>query len=290
MHRRAAIFLALWFLALGPGSLPGSGAGIGAGLGASANLAAGAPATSKLCLDAVRVAASRHRIPRDIMLAITLVETRRKIDGKSRPWPWTLNFEGKGYWYDTRAEALAHANRTISSGKRSIDLGCFQLNYRWHGENFSGPAEMLDPSLAADYAARFLAGLYAETGDWIRAAGLYHSRTPVHSSRYRGLIRRTLSRLRRDERMLANLDAPATEAPALEAPLPQRRGEPTPARYIPTPQPEPGPGLHADMRSPDVQEGRPVVRRGPVLPGAVALRLFSGPSRPLIAATRRRGG
>jgi hypothetical protein len=161
----------------------------------AAPTAPAADTTSALCLDAARSAAARHGIPAKMMHAITLVETRRKVGGVSGPWPWTLNIKGKGYWYETRAEALARAAREISGGRLSVDLGCFQLNFRWHGENFNALDDMLEPALAADYAARFLGQLFAETGDWMRAAGLYHSRTPVHSRRYRGLVGQALASL-----------------------------------------------------------------------------------------------
>lgn len=148
-----------------------------------------------LCRAAAQTAADQYGIPRQIMAAITEVETRRKVDGVSGPWPWTLNIEGKGYWFETRDEALAGAQAALERGQISVDLGCFQLNYRWHGQAFVGPGAMLDPVVAADYAARFLKDLYAETGDWLAAAGFYHSRTDVHATRYRGMIQTAMTNL-----------------------------------------------------------------------------------------------
>jgi hypothetical protein len=209
-------------------------------------------ATPALCLDAARTAAARHGIPAGMMHAITLVETRRKVGGLVGPWPWTLNIAGQGYWYDTRAEALAHAERELARGRFSVDLGCFQINTRWHGENFNTLDEMLEPSLAADYAARFLGQLFAETGDWMRAAGLYHSRTPARSRRYRGLVGRALASL-----------APATPAAT----------------------PKPGPRTPEPAHAIVLASARAVT--GPTLgaaPGAVMLRMFAGPARPLFAA------
>lgn len=216
-----------------------------------------APAEPALCVEAARVAARRHGIPERVMQAITLVETRRAVDGVARPWPWTLNIEGEGVWFESRAAALARARAEIAAGRRSIDLGCFQLNWRWHGQNFAGPDEMLEPARAADYAARFLAGLYAETGDWMRAAGRYHSRTPENAARYRGLIGRALARL----------------GPAPEPPLPAPRARP--------PEPDAGPTpliVLASARGGDAG--------GPRAPGGVALSIFDRAARPLIAARK----
>ena len=221
----------------------------------AAATASAVSSTPALCLDAARAAAARHAIPAGMMHAITLVETRRKVSGVSGPWPWTLNIDGQGYWYDTRAEALAHAEREVARGRRSVDLGCFQLNYRWHGENFDALDEMLDPALAADYAARFLGQLFAETGDWMRAAGLYHSRTPVRARRYRDLVGRAL----------ASLDAAPTLAPKPEPRVP----EPAPAESAPA----------IVLASARVAADATLA----AAPGAVMLRMFASPARPLFA-------
>lgn len=164
-------------------------------LGLSGAAAATAENTMNLCRNAAIKAADRHGVPREVMLAITLVETRTKRGGHSGPWPWTVNVAGKGAWFDTRAAALLHAQSARERGQNSFDVGCFQLNYRWHGEHFASIDEMFEPGPSGDYAARFVRDLYAESGNWMTAAGHYHSRTPVHSKRYRGLVQRTVRRL-----------------------------------------------------------------------------------------------
>jgi hypothetical protein len=65
-----------------------------------------------------------------------------------------------------------------------LDVGCFQLNVGWHGRAFDGIAAMIDPAGNARYAARFLAALHDETGDWSRAAAAYHSRRPGEARAY----------------------------------------------------------------------------------------------------------
>ncbi len=159
----------------------------------AAALSVGAHAApSELCRSAARAAARTHGVPPAVMLAITEVETGTSRGGQRGPWPWTLNIEGEGRWFDTRAEALAAARRAVAAGRVSTDLGCFQVNHRWHGSEFASLDEMLDPRVSGDYAARFLADLAAEAGDWMIAAGWYHSRTPKHAARYRALIARRL--------------------------------------------------------------------------------------------------
>ena len=148
-----------------------------------------------VCADATAHVASETGVPQEVLAAISLTETGRHRDGATRSWPWTVNSEGEGFWFDTREEALRFARSELAQGTTSFDVGCFQINYRWHGENFASVEEMFDPVANARYAARFLTDLYAEFGDWSRAAGAYHSRTQVYAQKYRGRFNDFLARL-----------------------------------------------------------------------------------------------
>lgn len=138
-----------------------------------------------LCIAVAQDAARLSGVPLSVLIAITQTETGRTSGGQTRPWPWTVNMEGTGHWFDTRDEALAYANAQYARGARSFDVGCFQINYRWHGENFISIEQMFDPLANATYAAQFLSRLHAETGDWSQAAGAFHSRTEELATRYR---------------------------------------------------------------------------------------------------------
>lgn len=157
--------------------------------------AASDKANMALCRNAAIEAADKHGVPRAVMIAITLVETRTKRSGISGAWPWTVNVAGKGFWFDSRAAALIHAQQTLANGQKSFDVGCFQLNYKWHGQHFNSIDHMFEPGPSGAYAARFVKDLHRETGDWIKASGLYHSRTPKHSKRYRNLVARTVAKM-----------------------------------------------------------------------------------------------
>lgn len=162
-----------------------------------------------LCFQSGTKAAAAHGVPPAVMTAITLTETGRGTP--SRPWPWTINLAGEGHWFDTRAEAIAFARNATAAGRRNFDVGCFQLNYRWHGAAFASIEQMFDPQANADYAARFIADIYPETRDWSVAAGTYHSRTAVHATRYRAIF----------DRHLASLGTRATTTLARVAPGPR---------------------------------------------------------------------
>lgn len=137
-----------------------------------------------LCDTAARNAALRHDVPLDVLRAIALTETGRRRNGQLEPWPWALNMGGPGFWPDSRSAALTLARSQIDAGRRNIDLGCFQVNYHWHGQNFASLDDMIDPEKNADYAARLLRGHHARLGSWEAAAGAYHSGTPALAARY----------------------------------------------------------------------------------------------------------
>lgn len=138
-----------------------------------------------LCDIAAMRASAATGVPVAVLRAVALTETGRKIDGRMQPWPWTVNHAGDGRWFATPQEAIAFATATIEGGSRNVDIGCFQINHRWHADAFSSLEAMLDPDTNAAYAARFLRELHEESGDWSIAAGAFHSRTTVFANRYR---------------------------------------------------------------------------------------------------------
>ncbi|MDK3071691.1 transglycosylase SLT domain-containing protein [Sedimentitalea sp. JM2-8] len=137
-----------------------------------------------MCDNAARSASASHGVPHDVLMAISRAETGRSKSGRLQPWPWTVNMEGAGKWFADQDEARAYVFKHFKRGARSFDVGCFQVNYKWHGAAFRSIDDMFDPKLNADYAAQFLLELYNEFGNWTAAAGAYHSRTPVHAKSY----------------------------------------------------------------------------------------------------------
>lgn len=151
---------------------------------------AGAPAAADpalACRAAAAQAATETGVPLPILTAVMLAETGRAPSGGGgalSPWPWAVQAEGRGHWFATRDAALDHVRSLVAAGQHNIDIGCFQINLRWHGEAFPSLEAMFDPPANARHAARFLAALARETGDWRRAAGAYHSRDPARAEAY----------------------------------------------------------------------------------------------------------
>ncbi len=140
---------------------------------------------ANICSTSAVYAARKTGVPLSVLMAISLTETGRSVEGALQPWPWTVNMEGKGLWFKDRTAALDYVNKNFTRGARSFDVGCFQINYKWHGKAFASISEMFEPRDNALYAARYLLELLAEKGNWKDAAGAYHSRTPKFANRYK---------------------------------------------------------------------------------------------------------
>lgn len=128
------------------------------------------------CATLAEQAAAREGIPKGLMTAIALAESgRADDDGKLRPWPWTLNQGGDGSFHDTRGQALAQLDDLLAQGVTNVDIGCMQINYRWHHRAFESVESMMDPVRNTRYAARFLNELHKRLGSWDAATAAYHS-------------------------------------------------------------------------------------------------------------------
>ena len=147
---------------------------------------------SDQCDLAAAQAARDSGVPIDLLLAITRVETGRG-GTVPRPWPWTINADGAGAWYPSKVAAVAAATAHQTYGTTTFDVGCFQLNIKWHGEGFASLPDMFDPAQNAAYAAAFLAQLYQESGDWATAVSAYHSRTPDLAEEYLSKVKAVLN-------------------------------------------------------------------------------------------------
>ncbi len=138
-----------------------------------------------VCVAEILKAQTKYGIPNNILLAIGLQETgQRTPDGKLAPWPWSVNAAGVGKWFKGRDTALQWVRAKQAAGINSIDVGCMQINLRWHPEAFDSLEDGFNPVKNIDYAARLLLRLHKQTGDWKLAAGSYHSFTPARRNIY----------------------------------------------------------------------------------------------------------
>ncbi|ABG29882.1 transglycosylase [Roseobacter denitrificans] len=141
-------------------------------------------AARHVCDQAAVQAARSSDVPLSVLKAIARTESGITVDDQFAPWPWTVNSEGRGVRFSSAEEAIEYVGLNRQRGVSNIDIGCFQINYKWHGANFSSVQEMFNPYKNALYAANFLTSLYNEFEDWTKAAGAYHSRNTEHSDLY----------------------------------------------------------------------------------------------------------
>ena len=144
----------------------------------------GAVAASNPCIEAADRAGQSFDVPVGVMRAVTLAETGHAGPDGFEPWPWTIQSNGRGRWFEGPQDAIALIRARIAEGQTNFDVGCFQLNYGWHAAAFSSAEEMLDPDANAVYAAGFLSQLFAQSGDWKVAVGRFHSRNPEVAAPY----------------------------------------------------------------------------------------------------------
>ena len=129
------------------------------------------------CEAAIAAAQKAPRIPDKLMPAMSRVESGRldPLTKQVRAWPWTINVEGAGFFFDGKDQAIDAVRTLQARGVRSIDVGCMQVNLMHHPNAFASLDEAFDPAANARYAARFLSALFRQTGDWNLATANYHS-------------------------------------------------------------------------------------------------------------------
>ncbi len=172
--------------------------------------AASTPGPGRLCRQAITAAERAHGIPSHLLAAIARVESGRRdsASGTFNPWPWTINMDGQGSFYDNKIEAVAAAAAMRPRVTRSIDVGCMQISLTHHPDAFASMDQAFDPYANADYGARFLTQLYEKTSSWPRAVEMYHSATLDIGQEYGRRVYAALP----DEQRLAEVTQPAPSA------------------------------------------------------------------------------
>jgi len=145
-----------------------------------------APTPSVLCDRAIAATEQEAGLPPRLLNAIADVESGRldPATGTVHPWPWTINAEGEGRFFASKAEAVAAVQTLQDLGVRSIDVGCMQVNLMHHPTAFASLDEAFDPWHNTRYAARFLIALHGADSTWLPAIAAYHSMTPALGSEY----------------------------------------------------------------------------------------------------------
>ena len=138
---------------------------------------------------------------------------RDPVSGGFNPWPWTINVDGQGSFYDTKIQAVSAAVSMRPKATRSVDVGCMQISLTFHPDAFPGMDTAFDPGANAEYGARFLVQLFEKSGSWPKAVELYHSATPEIGQEYQRRVYAAWP----EEQKFAEMIAPSMMGSALPA-------------------------------------------------------------------------
>lgn len=142
--------------------------------------------THEICAHAIDRAEAGRTLPRELLTAISRVESGRWSREKREvlAWPWTVTNGPDGQYFPTKQAAIAHIRKLQARGIRNIDVGCMQINLRYHPDAFENLEQALDPVENAHYAADFLSRLFIEKRSWGEAIKRYHSANPKFNRPY----------------------------------------------------------------------------------------------------------
>ena len=150
-----------------------------------------------VCTQYAKATEKRLSIPEGILVAISHIEAGRlDAKGQVQAWPWTSNIDGRGKYYESLDQAVDGVYAALQKGAGQVDVGCMQINLRWHGDNFSSLRDMFQPDINVYYAGSFLKTLYEQTGDWDKAVRYYHSRTAKYHEAYFANFQRAFQALK----------------------------------------------------------------------------------------------
>ena len=143
-------------------------------------------ALSIKCVNLFKYYETKYGIPDNLLYAMSLREsgrphTKHKIQVIS---PWSVNIEGRAYYFNDKRSAIEFVIKSMKDGKRSIDVGCLQVNLKYHPNAFKTLEKAFDPSTNIDYAAQLLRAKYDKFQDWNKSVAHYHSATPDLGHKY----------------------------------------------------------------------------------------------------------
>lgn len=136
-----------------------------------ASSCSGAQAAENVCEAEMIRAARENDVPVAVLYAVALTETGQR----GALHAYAMNIHGRPVFNATLPDALATFGQARRQGESLVDIGCMQINWRYHGKQFASLEEMFDPARNVDYAARFLKSLHEREGSWTATVARYHA-------------------------------------------------------------------------------------------------------------------
>lgn len=132
-------------------------------------------------------AAQAYSIDPLLLYSIALAESAKSVgDGSISPWPWTLRSPTTPYYAVSKEQALEILLLLLEQGS-SVDIGIMQVNWNWHGDDYTSAEELLDLRQNVFAGAKILAISIASAPDDIELGiGRYHTWADVARARNYG--------------------------------------------------------------------------------------------------------
>jgi len=148
--------------------------------------------SANACHGATTAAERAHRIPLALLGAISITESGRWDKNRQAQiaWPWTVYAEGRGRYLSSKSAAIKEVRQLRARGVRNIDVGCMQVNLKYHPKAFKNLHAAFDPMKNADYAGKLLKSQHKQHRSWGRAVEFYHSATLKYRLPYRRKVMR----------------------------------------------------------------------------------------------------
>ena len=137
------------------------------------------------CDNTIKRIETQIDIPNGLLRAIGKVESGRFLNKNNHViWPWTVNHAGKSLFFNTKNQMEKYVLKNVMENDFNIDVGCMQINLKWHKNYFKKINDMfsLEPNIS--YAASFLIQLKNRHGSWDKAIKHYHSSDPEKNKPY----------------------------------------------------------------------------------------------------------
>ena len=135
------------------------------------SLSAHAGDTMGACEREMARASQEENIPLSVLYSVGLTETGQR----GLLQPFAMNIDGTARVAQSLPEALAIFRQAQAHGAKLIDIGCMQINQRYHGAHFTSLEAMFDARRNVAYAAHFLKELRAREASWTLAVARYNA-------------------------------------------------------------------------------------------------------------------
>ena len=146
---------------------------------------AATPKKNKSCEKVIETIENLTDIPKNLLLSIGKSESGRLLkSNKHVIWPWTVNHAGKSLFFDTKNQMKKYVLKYVKKQDYNLDVGCMQINLKWHKNNFKKISDMFAVEPNVSYAASFLLQLKNKHGSWDKAIKHYHSSDPKKNKPY----------------------------------------------------------------------------------------------------------